>query len=136
MTEKFIVMIVDDDDWTGCERPPAVSSNLMGFPVEIFVPAEDFLTSGRLHATACPGFGCPDAGLERPRAAKPTRFQGHQIPIIFITAFNDEDARARALEAGARAYLVKPFQEPELLDCINIAIQRQEGAPRPPRPPH
>ena len=42
----------------------------------------------------------------------------------------------QALKAGALAYLVEPFQKAELLDCINIAIQRQEGAPRAARSPN
>jgi FixJ family two-component response regulator len=51
---------------------------------------------------------------------------GHQVPIIFITAFNDENARAQALKAGALGYLVKPFEEADLLTAINVALRRQE----------
>jgi len=61
---------------------------------------------------------------------------GRQVPIIFITAFNDENARAQALNAGALGYLVKPFEEPDLLNAINLALQRQENAPGSPRANH
>ena len=50
--------------------------------------------------------------------------EGHQIPTIFITAFSNENARARALKAGALAYLVKPFEETDLLNSINAALQQ------------
>jgi len=50
--------------------------------------------------------------------------EGHQVPIIFITAFSDENARAQALKAGALCYLVKPFEEADLLNSINLALQR------------
>jgi FixJ family two-component response regulator len=50
--------------------------------------------------------------------------EGHQVPIIFITAFSDENARAQALKAGALCYLVKPFEETDLLNSINLALQR------------
>jgi CheY-like chemotaxis protein len=38
--------------------------------------------------------------------------EGYQIPIICITAYNDENAREQALGAGAIGYLVKPFERP------------------------
>jgi FixJ family two-component response regulator len=50
--------------------------------------------------------------------------EGHQVPIIFITAFSDENARAQALKAGALCYLVKPFDEADPLNSINLALQR------------
>jgi CheY-like chemotaxis protein len=42
----------------------------------------------------------------------------------FITAYNDENARQQALRAGAVGYLVKPFEEADLLNGINLALQR------------
>jgi FixJ family two-component response regulator len=46
-----------------------------------------------------------------------------RIPVIFITSHADGDARARALEAGAVAYLYKPFREEELLNAIDAALK-------------
>jgi AmiR/NasT family two-component response regulator len=46
------------------------------------------------------------------------------VPIVFITAFSDENARDQALEAGALGYLVKPFEETDLLNAINLALHR------------
>jgi FixJ family two-component response regulator len=45
------------------------------------------------------------------------------IPIIFITAHEDDDRRTQALEAGAVAFLYKPFHEEELLNAINAALK-------------
>jgi FixJ family two-component response regulator len=70
-----------------------------------------------------PGFGCADAGFERAGTAGLVA-EGHRVPIIFITAFSDENARAQALKAGALCYLVKPFEEADLLNSINLALQR------------
>jgi DNA-binding response OmpR family regulator len=49
------------------------------------------------------------------------------IPIIFITAFTDDRARAQALKAGAVGYLAKPFADEELVNCIHAALK----LPRP-----
>jgi FixJ family two-component response regulator len=45
------------------------------------------------------------------------------MPIIFITAHQDDDRRARALETGAVAFLYKPFYEEELLNAIDSALR-------------
>jgi FixJ family two-component response regulator len=56
------------------------------------------------------------------------------IPIIFITAFNDDRARAQALNAGAVGYLIKPFADEELLNCIHSALKHPvDGASQPRR---
>jgi FixJ family two-component response regulator len=45
------------------------------------------------------------------------------IPIIFITAHEDDGQRSQALEAGAVAFLHKPFYEEELLNAIDAALK-------------
>jgi len=52
---------------------------------------------------------------------------GKPIPTILITALPDDGARARALDAGVRCYLAKPFAEDELLRCIRAAVTSPEG---------
>jgi FixJ family two-component response regulator len=56
---------------------------------------------------------------------------GYQIPIIFITALSDESARVQALKAGALGYLVKPFEDTDLLNCINRALRPEATDHRP-----
>ena len=45
-----------------------------------------------------------------------------QIPIVFITAHYDEAEQRRATEAGAMAFLSKPFTEQELLNAIAACL--------------
>jgi len=45
------------------------------------------------------------------------------IPVIFITAHGDEEARVRALNGGAVEYLLKPFSEDALLTAIDTALK-------------
>ena len=47
----------------------------------------------------------------------------HPIPIIFVTAYADEKARARALRGGAVSFLAKPFSEDALLGAVQSAIE-------------
>ena len=121
---QFIVMIVDDDE--SMRRAARRLIKSYGFPVETFASAEDFLSSGRLHETACLVLDVQMSGLNGLELQSRLITDGHQVPIIFITAFNDENARAQALKAGAVGYLVKPFEEADLLTAINVALRRQE----------
>jgi len=121
---QFILMIVDDDE--SIRRAARRLIKSYGFPVETFASAEDFLSSGRLHETACLVLDVQMPGLNGLELQSRLITDGHQVPIIFNTAFNDENARAQALKAGALGYLVKPFEEADLLTAINVALRRQE----------
>jgi response regulator NasT len=45
-------------------------------------------------------------------------------PVVMLTAFSQRDLVERAREAGAMAYLVKPFSKSDLLPAIEIALSR------------
>lgn len=132
MSNRRIVMIVDDDE--SMRRASRRLIKSFGFAVETFASAEDFLASGRLGATACLVLDVQMPGLNGLELQSRLISEGHQIPIIFITAFDDENVRAQALGAGAVDYLVKPFEEAHLLNGISLALHRQDGASRPPPP--
>ena len=48
---------------------------------------------------------------------------GYRMPIIFITAFSEETARARAMKAGAICFMSKPYREDRLIDCLDRALK-------------
>lgn len=45
-------------------------------------------------------------------------------PVVLLTAYSQKDLIERAKEAGVFAYLVKPFQESDLMPAVEIAISR------------
>jgi len=45
-------------------------------------------------------------------------------PVVLLTAYSQKDLIERAKDAGVYGYLVKPFQESDLLPAIEIAISR------------
>jgi RNA polymerase sigma factor (sigma-70 family) len=47
-----------------------------------------------------------------------------RIPIIFVTAHSDVPMTVRALKAGAVEFLTKPFRDQDLLDAIQLALER------------
>lgn len=51
--------------------------------------------------------------------------EDHDIPVVFLTAFNDPDTIRRARISEPYGYIVKPFVEEELHATIEIALQQQ-----------
>lgn len=49
-----------------------------------------------------------------------------KIPVVLLTAFSQADLVTRAAEAGAMAYVTKPFKPTDLLPAIQIALARHE----------
>ena len=49
-----------------------------------------------------------------------------RIPVVLLTAFSQKELVTRASEAGAMAYIVKPFSPSDLLPAIEIALSRHE----------
>jgi CheY-like chemotaxis protein len=47
----------------------------------------------------------------------------HEIPTILVTAYPDEAIRARALKDGIACYLLKPFDDNDLMDCVRKAVE-------------
>jgi len=111
---------VDDDE----AMREALESLLewAGFEVELFASAQQFLSSNRFSDFECliVDVRMPEmTGLQLQRQLAAT---GFRTPIVFITAHGDDAARARALRAGAAAFLLKPFSEQALLDAVRAGL--------------
>jgi FixJ family two-component response regulator len=99
---------------------------VLGYVAVAFESAEDLLKSRRRASVSClitdlqmPGMTGLDLHHRLAASCKP-------IPTILITAFPDERARERALQAGVICYLTKPFSEDDLLACIRSILGRRE----------
>ena len=122
MSEIPLIAVVDDDEAIREAIQSLIRS--VGLRAAVFASAEDFLHAGQLQATAClivdvrmPGM----SGLElQERLATANR----SIPTIFITAHGGEEARERALRAGAVDFLDKPFSDEALLRAIEAVLRR------------
>jgi FixJ family two-component response regulator len=126
MNKRSVVMIVDDDDSVRRAARRLIKS--YGYAVDTFPSADDFLASGRLDETACLVLDVHMPGLSGLELQERLTAAGYHLAIIFITAFADESARKQALKAGAYGYLVKPFEEDDLLGYISRALRQQDAA--------
>jgi RNA polymerase sigma factor (sigma-70 family) len=126
MTELHpVVFIVDDDASVRDALKSLIRS--VGLRVELFGSAREFLQRGRPDVPSClvldvrlPGIG----GLDLQRQLADANVQ---TPIIFITAHGDIPMSVRAMKAGAVEFLTKPFRDQDLLDAIQIALERDRA---------
>jgi FixJ family two-component response regulator len=119
------VFVIDDDP----SVREAIGSLLrsVGRQAELFGSVKEFVSRGNPRSPGClvldvrlPG----QSGLEFQDELARTRIH---LPVIFITAHGDIQMSVRAMKAGAIEFLTKPFRDQDLLDAIQIAIERDQA---------
>lgn len=120
VTGKTMISIIDDDDAVRVATSSLVRS--FGFDATTFASAEDFLQSQLVTASDCVITDVQMPGMNGVEMQSALRAVGNLTPMIFITAFPEESIRRQALDAGAVAFLSKPFGGNEILACIDSAI--------------
>ena len=115
-----LIAIVDDDDALRNSLDNLIRS--VGFRAEGFASAEAFLQSQRAPETACLILDVRMTGMNGLALQRQLETANWHIPIIFVTAYVEDDVRARALAAGTVAFLSKPCCEEDLLTAIETAL--------------
>ena len=126
MTQRASVVFVIDDD-------PSVRSSIkillesVGLEVELFGSTKEFLLGRPADRPSClvldirlPGV----SGLDFQRQLAEAKIN---IPIIFISAHGDVPMTVRAMKAGAIEFLTKPFRDQDLLDAVQVALERDRA---------
>ena len=116
-----MISIVDDNDSVRESLQRLMRS--VGFAVNVFASAEEFLNSDRLRNTDCLILDVRLPGMDGLDLQRHLATSHSEIPIIFITSYEDDEVRARALNAGAVAYFLKPFNDEDLLNAIDAALK-------------
>jgi FixJ family two-component response regulator len=121
-----IVFVVDDDPSVRTSTERLVRS--MGFMVQTFGAAKEFLASARPDGPACLVLDIRLPGLSGLDLQRELARSGVEIPIIFMTGHGDIPMTVRAMKAGAVEFLTKPLHRQALLDAIRTAIDRDRAA--------
>jgi FixJ family two-component response regulator len=117
-----VVYVVDDD--SSVRRALSLLLQTVGLDVETFPSAQAFLAQATPDRPACLVLDIRlrgSSGLDLQTALKEA---GRDIPIIFITGHGDVPTTVRAMKSGAVDFLEKPFNDQELLDCVQRALVR------------
>ena len=122
---KATVIVIDDD--------PAVRESIgsllrsVGLEAKLLATVDEFLKGGRPEGPTClvldvrlPG----RSGLDFQREIAAANMR---LPIIFITGYGDIPMSVRAMKGGAIEFLTKPFRDQDLLDAIQLGIERDQA---------
>ena len=121
-----IVYVVDDE--------PAVSISLkrllrsVGLEARTYASAQEFLRSERPDAPGCLILDVRLPGLSGLDLQQELTAVKSDLPVIFITAYDDKNSRGRAMQAGAVAFLDKPFSDEQLLQTVHSALMTRDSS--------
>ena len=117
-----VIAIVDDD--------PSVREGLSslirsaGLQIETFASAQEFLARPGAEAPSCLVLDLQLPGLSGLDLQRRMAEVGLEIPIVFLTGHGNIPASVQAMKAGAVEFLTKPFDEQDLLQAIQEAVER------------
>jgi FixJ family two-component response regulator len=123
--EESRVFVIDDDAsvrqaLTSLLQSVALNIEALGSPVDFFKKrrtADDITAACLILDVRLPGVSGLDFQVELGKSDS-------HLPIIFISGYGDIPMTVRAMKAGAVEFLTKPFREQDLLDAVQLALQR------------
>ena len=115
-----MIAVVDDDRFVRDGLEDLLAS--VGHRVRTYQSATQFLESGELADTSCVITDLQMPGMSGLDLQQYLSNSSRETPVIFLTGFPNDQARALALDRGALAFLSKPFEEVDLLSCLDRAL--------------
>ena len=121
MTEKVRILVAEDESLIRLD----IVETLTEAGYEVVADAGDGEEALRLANEQEPDLAILDVKMPKMDGISVAeKLQELSIPAVMLTSFSDTDLVKRASEAGAMAYVVKPFSSNDLLPAIQIAISR------------
>jgi len=118
---RQVISVVDDDE--SLRRSLRNLLRSVGFGVETFASAEEFLRSAQRENIGCLVLDLRMTGMSGLDLLRHLAVADASIPAVILTAHGDEETRRRSLQAGAVAFLDKPFHRDALLDAVRAALR-------------
>jgi FixJ family two-component response regulator len=125
MNPSGLVYVIDDD--THVRSGLASLFESVGLRVETFATTAEFLASLRNDAPRCLVLDVRLQGISGLEFQSQLGAAKIDIPIIFITGHGDIPMTVRAMKAGAVEFLTKPVREQDLLDAVQIALDKDQS---------
>lgn len=121
LPEARVISVIDDNEAARNGTVRLVRS--LGFVAHAFPSAHAFLHSDQLTKTSCLISDIQMPQMSGIQLHDALRARGYDIPIIFVTAFYNEEIRVEALDRGAICVLSKPLGGETLSHCLNRALR-------------
>jgi FixJ family two-component response regulator len=127
MTDRPLVIVVDDD--ASVRRGLVRLLRAAGYDVETYDSVHGFLEAGGYERGDCLLLDVRMPQQDGLDLQNILATAGYAIPIIFITGHGDIRMAVQAMKAGAADFLVKPFDQDELLAALRAAIAGRRRLP-------
>jgi FixJ family two-component response regulator len=120
-----VIFVVDDD----ASVRTAIRRLLLSLqlPVRLFASAEQFLAGVERGTPGCLILDLHLPGMNGLQLQETLAAQGWGLPIIIVTAHDDDAAKETALRMGALAFLRKPFDRKQFLASVHAAVGQHES---------
>ncbi len=119
-----LIYVVDDNPSVAIALRRLLHS--WGMQVRTFASGEEFLAAlSRSHDVDCSVIDVQMPGMTGLEVQERMKRAGMDVPVIFITAHEEEGTEENALRAGAVGFLRKPFTDDALVGLIRTALQHQ-----------
>lgn len=112
-----MVSIVDDDATFRASVANVLRAH--GYRVASFASAAEFLAADARAQTSCLILDVRMPGMSGPELERVLRQEQAELPVIFVSSFDEAEVAALIRDSCAVAFLHKPFREADLLDAIS-----------------
>lgn len=119
---QSIVFVIDDDASIRDALKSLIRS--VGLRVELFGSVQEFLERTPVDVPSCLILDVRLPGISGLHFQSQLAQANIPIPLIFITGHGDIPMSVRAMKAGAVEFLTKPFRDQDLLDAIELALEK------------
>ncbi|WP_158748993.1 response regulator transcription factor [Acidobacterium sp. S8] len=121
MAETTHIAIVDDDLWMRRSLERLLKS--AGLRAESFASAEDYVVAGSHEGIGCIILDIGLPGMSGFELQRRLAAEHNGLPVVFVSARDEPEVRHEAAQAGAVAFLGKPFEDNALLNAVHIALK-------------
>ena len=116
------VFVIDDDDAVRSSLKLLLKS--VNMPVSVYASAQEFLPHYVPEQPGCLVVDVRMPGMSGLELQQQLNVRGAIIPVIFITGHGDIAMSVEAMQHGAFDFLTKPFRDQDLLDRVQLAINK------------
>jgi FixJ family two-component response regulator len=118
---RRLIAVVDDE--LAFRKAIARLLRVRGQEVVTFASGLDFLDYMQTQRPDCVLLDVHVPGLSGFEIQRRLADAGIDLPMVLITGKDEPEFRDRAIAAGAAAYLLKPLDEQDLMNAIDLAIR-------------
>src|SRR5262249_16534428 len=124
MPDRCKLVAIVDDELTMLKAMERLLK-ARGFATRVFASAEAFLEDDARYEVSCLVLDIHLGGMSGLELQRRLKKSGSQLPIIFVTAIDNEAVHQQAMDAGCIAYLRKPVLARLLLGAVERGTGRQ-----------